>query len=294
MKKDIPVLQIESFHKLIKNEVLYVNRLSNHLLENKALISHPHKHDFYLTVFFHKGMGMHEIDFERYSIQAGSVFLMKPGQTHHWELSADCEGYIIFHTDFLSQNQFSREINDFPFYNFRNSNPEIKLIDEKISEINDCFKRIFEEFNNELNFKFRKIYNLIDNLYIDFSRLYDFIPNSLPTGKSNYLEKLNKLESLIENNYKLEKSPNKYAEMLFISPKHLNRIVRETLNKTTSELIRERIILETKRLISHSTSSLSEISIELGFEEFSYFSRFFKKKTGKTLSEFKKELKAKH
>ncbi|MES2590019.1 MAG: helix-turn-helix domain-containing protein [Bacteroidota bacterium] len=287
MKNVIPVLQIDSFQKSSEETYFYVNTLSRHLKDNKALISHPHKHDFFLTVFFAKGSGVHEIDFQKFDIQAGSVFLLKPGQTHHWILSPDCEGYIFFHGNNTLQN-----LHDFPFYSYRQNSPEIKLEKELVSEFNMRFKAIFEEYESNFEFKNRQLFNLIDTLYIDLSRLYEKETIAIQIGKSVYLEQLNKLELLIEKYYKTEKSPAKYAEMLFITPKHVNRIVKECLNKTTSDLISERIILECKRLISHSTKSLTEISRELGFDEFSYFSRFFKKMTGKTLTEFKSEYKS--
>lgn len=74
--------------------------------------------------------------------------------------------------------------------------------------------------------------------------------------------------------------------MMNISDKHLNRMTKETLNKTISELIFERIILEAKRMILFSKYSVSEISIELGYIDTSYFSRLFKNKTGQTPLEF--------
>ncbi len=283
MKSVIPVLQIDSFQKSNEEAFFYVNQLSTHLRDNKALISHPHKHDFFLTVFFSQGNGVHEVDFQKFDIQAGSIFLLKPGQTHHWVLSDDCEGYILFH----GKNTF-RDLHDFPFHSFRQNSPEIKLETNFISEYNLRFEVIFDEFRSNFNFKNRKLINLIDVLYIDLSRLYEKKSKTILSGKSVYLEQLNKLELLIEEHFKIEKSPKKYAEMLFITPKHVNRIVKKTLNKTTSELINERVILEAKRLISHSTKTLSEISMELGFEDYAYFSRYFKKISGQTLSAFKK------
>lgn len=83
--------------------------------------------------------------------------------------------------------------------------------------------------------------------------------------------------------------PKFYADLLNISTKHLNRVVKYTLNKTASELIAERLILETKRLIVHSGNDLLQISDSLKFSEYSYFSKFFKLKTGLSPSVFRKK-----
>ena len=71
-----------------------------------------------------------------------------------------------------------------------------------------------------------------------------------------------------------------------LSEKHLNRICKECLNKTTSDLIAERIILEAKRLLIHSKHTVTEVAAELGYNDNSYFSRFFKKNSGETPIQF--------
>ena len=76
--------------------------------------------------------------------------------------------------------------------------------------------------------------------------------------------------------------------MMNITPKHLNRITQNIIGKTTSEVILDRILLEAKRVILHTGKSFSEIAIGLGYEDYAYFSRLFKQKTGLTPSQFLK------
>ena len=95
---------------------------------------------------------------------------------------------------------------------------------------------------------------------------------------------------LQDENYKLEKSPSFYADNMNITLKHLNRICREILNQTVTEIITNRVILETKRLLVNPIKSVNQIADELGFEDYSYFTRLFKKKTGITPSEFRRSL----
>jgi AraC-like DNA-binding protein len=98
------------------------------------------------------------------------------------------------------------------------------------------------------------------------------------------------LEQLLEQHYKTEKSPSFYADNMNITLKHLNRICKETLNQTVTEIITNRVILETKRLLINPIKSVNQIADELGFEDYSYFTRLFKKKTEITPSEFRKNL----
>ena len=89
--------------------------------------------------------------------------------------------------------------------------------------------------------------------------------------------------------YKTEKSVTFYANMLNITAKHLNRITKVTINKTSTELITERVILEAKRLIVHSKKPLSITAETLGYNDYAHFSKLFKLKTGITPLRFKKK-----
>ena len=133
-----------------------------------------------------------------------------------------------------------------------------------------------------------KMVNTINDIYITLTRAYTSTLNLADYASVNYLIILEQLEQYIEEYYHLEKLPKYYAGLLNITTKHLNRVTKETLNKTTHQLIAERVILEAKRLIVHSQNPLARIAEALGFEDYAYFSRYFKKKTGTSPIDFKK------
>ena len=81
-----------------------------------------------------------------------------------------------------------------------------------------------------------------------------------------------------------------YAGLMAITEKYLNELCKKTAGKTASELIHERIILEAKRLLLHSDLNNKEVAYFLSFDDPSHFSKFFKRKTGRTPSQFRKEL----
>ena len=103
-----------------------------------------------------------------------------------------------------------------------------------------------------------------------------------------YLNVLEKFQETLEEYFKTEKSPAFYANKLNITTKHLNRISKVTLNKTCSTVIKERILLEAKRLLVHTNNPLASIALQLGFEEYSYFSKTFKTNNSCTPFEFRK------
>lgn len=280
--KAFPILQIDSFLASQKSALNYINRLQHHLESQRALISNPHKHDFYLTVYFTQGFGSHTIDFNTYSVETGAVFFLKPGQTHQWDLSPETDGYIIFHADF---ELFRSEKTDtlLPFFGIGSSNPKLDLSDAQQVYFSDLFEKLIQENEVDLAFKQEKINLLIGTILLDFTRIYPIAPQK--TVKNPYLVQF---ERILEENFRELKSPQKYADLLCISSKHLNRICRQNYGKTASQHIADRLILEAKRMISHSDHTLQEISASLGFEEYAYFSRFFKKNTGYNAQEFKR------
>mgnify|MGYP001206112813 CR=1 FL=1 len=83
---------------------------------------------------------------------------------------------------------------------------------------------------------------------------------------------------LVDEYYSENLTVGFYAEKLNITATYLSRLVNEVYNKSVSEFINERVVLEAKRIIRLSSKSIKEISFELGFNDPSYFSRFFKKR----------------
>ena len=287
--KHIPILHIDQFEQEDSLEDFYSNDLSIHLERNAEIIHIPHRHDFFLCVFFTKGAGVHEIDFDSYPVRPGSVFFLRPGQTHCWTFEDEPEGYIFFHTQSFYELNFSnKQLTQFPFYYSHKNPPYLNLIWNDRGKIEQRFKEIYTEFEQLSVYKKQKIVSLVDLVYIDLTRLYSTSKANLLSASSRYLEILSALEKEIEQFYITQKSATFYADRLHITPKHLNRIVKTTLDKTTTEVIADRIFLEAKRLIVHSGNSLSGIAEALGYDDYAYFSKLFKQKMGVTPLGFKK------
>lgn len=283
--ESLPIYKINQFQESKRSGRLYANELTNHLKAHE-FITKPHKHDFYLLILFTHGRGQHEIDFTTYPIEPGSLFVLKPGQVHNWKLSKDAEGYLFFHTkDYYDLIFRDHRLEDYPFFQNSRSNPHIFLKERDKEEIEKKFLEILKEYRSDNYLKYRKICSLLDITYVEITRLHlpeDY--SALP--KDVYAEKLLNFESLIEKEFKTLKSPKDYADHLNISAKHLNRICKSIRDKTTSELIANRVVLEARRLLVHGESNITEIASHLGYDDPSYFTRLFKKSSGETPSEF--------
>ncbi len=288
--KSIPVLNIQQFEQNVPISEFYSRDLESHLERNKDFFHKPHRHDFFLCVLFSEGNGVHDIDFDTYVIAPGSVYFLKPGQTHFWKFSTPPKGYIFFHTQDFYELHFSKsKLEQFPFYYSQENQPTLNLNLSRIATFQSKFEDINTEYHNNLNYKKQKIASLINTIYIDLARLYNTLETLKHFTSVTYAETLRSLERLIEVHYKTEKSVQFYASKLNITSKHLNRITKSTLNKTPTDLITERIILESKRLIVHSNNSLADIAYTLGYLDYAYFSKVFKLRTKSTPLEFKKK-----
>lgn len=282
------VFSIDNFKESSFQNNLYVNTFKNHL-EQHSFIESLHRHDFYVLVLFTQGTGIHKIDFDAFEIKEGSLFLMQPGQIHSWELSSDIEGYIVFYSQEIYNLHFGmKKIESYLFFQSSKNNPEIILNKEEMKSIIPFFDLMIAENKNNKTQKKDKILNLLDCIHIEVLRIYN-LTNEHEIHIYNY--KLKEFEILLEANYKVEKSPSFYAEKMAITLKHLNRITKTVLNKTVTELIARRVILESKRILVERKKTIAQVADELGYEDYSYFSKLFKKHAGLTPKAFLHQIK---
>jgi AraC-like DNA-binding protein len=101
---------------------------------------------------------------------------------------------------------------------------------------------------------------------------------------------LNNFKKLLEIHYKRYQFPRDYADLLYITPNHLNALCKDQLGISAGQLIRNRILLEAKRLLVNAEFTVQQIAVDLGFKDASYFVRFFKKYEQETPEKFRKKI----
>ena len=282
------VYEIKKFKRNFFHHNLYVNTFQNHLKEHRFIES-LHRHDFYVLVLFTNGTGLHKIDFDTFDITKGSLFLMQPGQIHLWELSSDIDGYIVFFSKEIYNLHFrDKKIEEYLFFQSSKNKPELVLNIDEMRQIQPYFELMVNENQEDQLQKKDKMLNLLDCILVEILRIYNIESNHLT---STYNHKLKEFEILLEQFYKTEKSPSFYADKMAITLKHLNRISKNILNITITELITRRVILESKRIMVDKNRNITQIADELGYSNYSYFSKLFKKNVGMTPTEFINQLK---
>lgn len=287
MKSGIPVYDITSFSEF-RHEDILVARLSEYWDTHKDLY-YSHRHNFYHIVLFIEGSGTHSIDFQTFPVKANQMYFMIPGQVHNWDFKGPVEGYVInFSISFFQSFLLKPDLPaDFIFFNGVASDSVIQLPDELESKVRLIFEEIFDEsFGNRLS-GHTLVRALLMQVFILVSRLNNFPSQEAVASRNHIL--LKNFKVLIEKNYANLKLPKEYAELLFISPNHLNALCNHLLGKSAGELIRNRLFLEAKRLLMIPDLTISEVSCNLNFVDNSYFSRAFKKNVGLSPEEFRRK-----
>jgi len=247
------------------------------VLGGKDMVHELHRHNFYFILVLKRGFGNHEIDFKSYRNLDYSVFIIRPGQVHKLELQRDSIGFIIeFNTDFFDSKE--KELNIF----LQKASAKNFYLLEKANfcKINIYLNAIFDEFSLQHDVYKEMIKSHLKIFFIILIRLRNH-SIEIPDIKTLYLqERLEDFLQLLEENILHKKQVTQYATLLKLSNYQLNAITKKSLGKTASNLICEQIILESKRYLLATSHQIYQIAYILGYEDVSYFIRFFKKHTG--------------
>ncbi len=254
-------------------------------------VTYPHRHDFFEVLFLRKGSGLHVIDGNKYEIKPPCVFFMSPGQAHKLELSHDIEGFIfIFTSDFYLLNRGNQDsLIEFPFfYTIHQDNPPLLLQRESdIAFLETLFRQGITEIKDITESTPELLRSILDLILTTCAARYQMNKELLHTGKGQILVK--KFFHLIEEHNQKNLLLSDYALMIGVTPNHLTQIVKVLTGKTSSQIIKAKQLLEIKRLLAHTTFSVSEIANQLNFEDQSYFTKFFKRETGLTPIQYRNE-----
>lgn len=272
--------------------LIVVHDLHDLLADDRFIPKKPHAHTFYQVLYVEKGSGIHKIDFEEHNIDAPIIYFISTGQIHDLIFEKKVtDGILInfnagFFGSFLAQSYC---IDTLPFFEIGGNISFYKIRENHQKEIKEIFKKISTEYKiqNRKSYDLLRVY-LLELFYLILNDINDNNENINITKQKNTI---NKFRKLVEENYTMEHYPKFYADKLAITANYLNFICRNYSGKKAGEIIRDRIILETKRMLVNSEFSISQIAFRLGFEDNSYFTKFFKTYAGLSPSEFKGNLK---
>ena len=248
--------------------------------QDNSYFDHLQRNNYYSLIWVKEGIGKLKTNFSEYNFEKNSLFSFAPYQPFMLSCTSVKGVAIYFHSDFFCIHKHQTEVtcNGVLFNNIYQK--PFFLVDEELEDMLDnVIGQIKTEIQRpglaqyELLISFMKIF-LISASRAKAQQQPESIP--LPTSRREPFI-LQNLKEAIEKDFRSKHTPQDYAILLNISSNALARIAKTHFNKTLTNLITERIIIEAKRELYLTNKSVKEVAYELGYDDEYYFSRFFKK-----------------
>lgn len=230
------------------------------------------------------------VDFSVYETQRPTLFFVSPNQYLRIEETGPESGYFIFYNrDFYCIQIHDQEVacDGLLFNNIRNM-PKVEASEEEVAFLGCLFKEMIQEFRLNDNSLEEMVRTYLKQLLIRATRSWkrQHLDNPVTEQQSD-LEFFRKFTRLVEAHYKSKHTVADYADFLCMAPKTITHKFNRLRLPQPNEVIKNRIILEAKRLLVHTSLTAKEIAYDLGYHDPAYFSRLFMTKTGESPSSFR-------
>lgn len=249
-----------------------------------------HQYEFYTLVCVCQGTCTHLVDFEPIPCAPGSLLMVRPGQAHNFGRGDDWEGWIVlFRPEFVlpvSRTTQSLEL----AIDLERLRGHLALPDDEIPNVTRLIEQMGADAKldaplEDLNALLRHQLNaLLMRLIILQGGQHAPEPVASPA-----LQRFKRFQQLVEEHFPQWHSVAEYADQLGCTEKSLTRAVAASLGATAKVFISARIALEAKRLLLHTELPVATIAEQLGFDEATNFSKFFKREVGSTPAAFRRQ-----
>jgi len=243
-------------------------------------IEEIHSHNFYDLLIFKKGGGTHIIDYQSESIQDCAIHIVSNNSTHKVERSKNAIGFSILISN-LYLEQLQNFDNNIDYQTFFNQSRFINLTVEDFDSLNYLINELESQHDNRSYF-----FNILASF---LSKLVYLSSKSTPIKPLDQQIKL--FLSFIKENYLEKEILDKFIATYNLNKLTFTRKVKSDTGNTALQIIQEKLHLEAKKMLFNTDLSIKEISIQLGFEDESYFGKQFKKQEGIAPLAFRKKYK---
>ena len=257
--------------------------LPGETFDQKARDLGAHRDDHYIFFLLKKGSGSMMIDLQKVDMKTGQLYYILPAQVHHHIRTNGAEGWFLAIDTSLVPAEcrvvFEGKLNlQLP------CTLQPALFQQYLDVLSLLHQRCAEA--NKARFDTLVIHTLLQSFLAMAANAYDDLPEPNQT-LSRPAELSRQFRMLMTENIRSIKSPSGYSTRLNVSESYLNESVRRITGFSIRYWIQQEILLEAKRLLYYSEFNVRQISYELGYEDPSYFSRFFRKAAGMSALEFR-------
>lgn len=274
--------------KVFRNDLKTIGLISVHEDNVDSINSAGYK-QYIKVLLLSKGAEL-QVDLVEYSVKQPSLFFVSPNQHLHIKKLGKEDGHFIFYNrDFYCIQIHDEEVacNGLLFSNIYNM-PMVELNKNEIPFFSYIFGQMTDEFGlNDTSLE-EMLRTYLKQLFIKSTRLWkqQNLDKEL-TEQNSDLEFFRKFTLLVDEHYKEKHHVADYAELLFMAPKTISHKFKRLNLPQPNDVIKNRILLEAKRLLVHTNLTAKEVGYELGYEDPAYFSRLFVQKSGETPSAFR-------
>jgi AraC family transcriptional regulator, transcriptional activator of pobA len=248
--------------------------------EGNSSFDHIQRLNYYSLILIKEGTAALKADFSEYEVGKNYLLSFSPYQPYMLSQAKNLKGITIhFHPDFFCIHKHHKEVacHGVLFNNIYQ--PPFTILPK---DDGDRFDSIIEQIKIEMKnpelAQYELLVSYLKIILISASRQKvsqsEIAQVAVADSKEPFI--LQNLKDAIEEHYRTKHSANDYAEILNITPKALAKVAKNYFNKTLTNLISDRIIIEAKRELYLTSKTVKEISYHLGFNDEHYFSRFFK------------------
>ncbi len=257
-----------------------------------GIADNPHKHNYYTVIWPVHATGKHIIDFNEYPILPDNLFFVSPGQVHQIITDPAPKGYVIlFSPEFLEKNSIRNDfISDLKIFQKSDETPPLPINPTMAATLRLFTEQMLKAFQSQNDLFLETIGAYLKLFLIECNGHCSLNPGSNLQNFEVSKTLVKNFKALVESHFHKNHLVKFYAETLNISPNYLNEVIKSAVNVPAKDFIQNRLILEAKRMAIFTSKSGKEIGYELGFDDPSHFSKFFKLKTGQSLQEFKDRL----
>ena len=268
---------------------LLILPLEEYCSKYEHIIRNPHRILFYEMFLIAAGEGRIKKDSDEYKYFSKSFFAVSKGQVATLEFMDVPKGYaVIFTEEFINRNPGDfKWLNTLNLFDLSIDIPVASLSEVEYYELQVLSKKIKTELELKNDLVAREIvFNLLKTFILIAERLSTGrmnCTNKEAGGQDYVFEFKQKLEAMFNNS----RTVNYYADQLGITPRKLNQVTFNFCGISAKQLIEDRVLLETKRLLIHTHLTIKEIGHSLGFNDPTNFNKFFKRYIKQTPLEFR-------
>ena len=254
-----------------------------------SFVDDPHRHNFYSLIWSFTATGKHIIDFHEYPIEPNSIFFVSPWQVHQVISDPRPKGLLILFTpEFLQKNSIREDfISNLRLFRDSDETPPLPLSESVTARLKIFSDAMVQAYYSAEELKFETIGAYLKLFLIECNGLCTLYPDANTQSIEVGRVLVQRFKALVEQHFNEWHQVQNYAHELNVSPGYLNEVISSSIHKPAKEFILNRLILETKRLSLFTSKSIKEIGYDLGFDDPSHFSKFFKTFTGNSIVEFR-------